>query len=127
MLPENKKSLCKMLIALAWSDGWVDEEEMEVVEAVLDAFEADEESKVELREWAKTPRTLDDVDTEGLTESDLDLVVYQAAILTHIDGEQSPEEVELLAKFTKKLGLDNERAKSILKEANARAKAMMPE
>ena len=40
MLDENRIKLLKLLVALAWADGRVDEEEMEIVEAMLDSFEA---------------------------------------------------------------------------------------
>ena len=126
MLDETNKKLLKLLIALAWADGRVDEEEMEVVEAMLDTFEADQETAEELREWAKTQRSLDDIDTEGLTKDEAGLVLYQAVLLTFIDGEQSTEEVELLEKFMAKLGLTEEEARPILERATARAKDLLP-
>ena len=68
MLDETNKKLLKLLIALAWADGRVDEEEMEVVEAMLDTFEADKQMAEELREWAKTQRSL--ILVAGHTDSD---------------------------------------------------------
>ncbi len=126
MLDDTKKKLLKLLVALAWADGRVDEEEMEVVEAMLDTFEADKEGGDEIREWAKTPRTLDDVDVSDLKKEDAGLVLYQAVLLTYIDGEQSDTETELLGQFMAKLGLTEEEAAPILERATARAKELLP-
>jgi uncharacterized membrane protein YebE (DUF533 family) len=122
-----KKKLLKMLVALAWADGRVDAEEMEIVYAVVDSFGVDAATKEEIVSWAKTPRSLDDVDTEGLTEEDAELVLFQAVVLTFIDGEQSDKEVALLNAFVEKLGMSKERAEAVLDAATARAKTLLPE
>jgi uncharacterized membrane protein YebE (DUF533 family) len=122
-----KKKLLKMLVALAWADGRVAEEEMEIVYAVVDSFGVDAATKAEIVSWAKTPRSLDDVDTEGLTEEDAELVLFQAVVLTFIDGEQSDKEVALLNAFVEKLGMSKARAEAVLASASARARALLPE
>jgi uncharacterized membrane protein YebE (DUF533 family) len=126
MLDETRTKLLKLLVALAWADGRVDEEEMEIVEAMLDSFDASAEEGNDIREWAKTPRSLDDVNVAGLTEEDADLVLYQAVLLTFIDDEQSEKETELLDNFVAKLGMSAERAKNVLERATARAKELLP-
>jgi uncharacterized membrane protein YebE (DUF533 family) len=126
MLDETRTKLLKLLIALAWADGRVDEEEMEIVEAMLDSFNASVEEGNDLREWAKTPRSLDDIDVAGLTAEDADLVLYQAVLLTYIDDEQSEKETELLNNFVAKLGMPSERAKEVLDRATSRAKELLP-
>jgi uncharacterized membrane protein YebE (DUF533 family) len=126
MLDETRTKLLKLLIALAWADGRVDEEEMEIVEAMLDSFNASVEDGNDLREWAKTPRSLDDIDVAGLTAEDADLVLYQAVLLTYIDDEQSEKETALLNNFVAKLGMPSERAKDVLERATSRAKELLP-
>ncbi|MCP4674806.1 MAG: TerB family tellurite resistance protein [Deltaproteobacteria bacterium] len=126
MLDDSKKKLLKLLVALAWADGRVDEEEMEIVEAMLDTFGADKETGDEIREWAKTHRSLDEIDISDLTEEDAGLVLYQAVLLTYIDGEQSEKEVELINQFMAKLGLSKEDAAPILERATTRAKELLP-
>jgi uncharacterized membrane protein YebE (DUF533 family) len=126
MLDETRTKLLKLLIALAWADGRVDEEEMEIVEAMLDSFNASVEEGNDLREWAKTPRSLDDIDVAGLTAEDADLVLYQAVLLTYIDDEQSEKETELLNNFVAKLGMPSDRAKDVLERATSRAKELLP-
>ena len=126
MLDENRIKLLKLLVALAWADGRVDEEEMEIVEAMLDSFEASDEESNEIRVWAKIPRSLDDIDTAGLTEEDADLVLYQAVLLTFIDGEQTEKETDLLNAFIAKLNIPTERANDVLNRATTRAKELLP-
>ncbi len=126
MLDNRKKKLVKLLVALAWADGRVDEEEMEIVEAMLDTFEADKEMGDEIRQWAKTRRSLDDIDVSDLNKEDAGLVLYQAVLLTFIDGEQSEKEIELIDQFMVKLGLSKEEAAPILEQATARAKELLP-
>jgi tellurite resistance protein len=127
MLTDAKQNMLKLLIAMAWADGRVDEEEIEVVNALLDGFGAGEAEADELRAWAKEPRNLDDVDTSELSISDTEVVLQHAVLLTYIDGEQSEKEVELLDKFVAKLGLPKELAAPVLESADAWAKSLLPE
>ena len=126
MVDDTKKKLLKVLVALAWADGRVDAEEMEVVHAVLDSFEADAETVTEIVAWAKEPRSLDDVDLSDLSPDDAELVLYQAVLLSFIDGEQSEKEVNLLEAFVGRLGLSKERADAVLANATARARELLP-
>jgi tellurite resistance protein len=127
MLTDAKKNVLKLLVALAWADGRVDEEEIEVVNALLDAYGANDEEAEELRTWAKTRRNLDDVDVSDLTVSDTELALQHAVLLTYIDGEQSDKEVELLDDFCSRLGFTKEAAAPILESADAWAKSLLPE
>jgi tellurite resistance protein len=127
MLTDVNKNILKLLVAMAWADGRVDEEEIEVVNALLDGFGASPEEADEIREWAGKPRSLDDVDTSDLTVSDTELALQHAVLLTYIDGEQSAKEVELLDSFVAKLGLTPDAAAPILQSANAWAKSLLPE
>lgn len=124
-MDDTRKKLLKLLVALAWADGRVDAEEMEVVEAVLDAFRADDETAREIRVFAKEPRTLDDVNVEDVTKDEASLVLYQAVLLTFIDGEQSEKEIRLLHQFMEKIGLTPEEAAPILERATARAENLL--
>jgi tellurite resistance protein len=126
MVDETRKKLLKVLVALAWADGRVDAEEMEIVYAVLDSFEADQETVKEFVTWAKEPRSLDDVDLSDLSPDDAELVLYQAVVLSFIDGEQSEKEVSLLKEFVNRLGLSKAHADAVLASATARARELLP-
>lgn len=127
MLTREKSSIIELLIALAWADGRVEEEETEVVEALLDAFGADKDETKDMLKWAQVKRTLDDVDISNLERSDLNLALQYSVLLTYIDGEQSAKEKELLDMFIKKLGISKEEAEPILSAANERAKGLLEE
>jgi tellurite resistance protein len=127
MLTDANKNVLKLLVALAWADGRVDEEEIEVVNALLDGYGANNEEAEEIRGWAKQPRNLDDVDVSELTVSDTELALQHAVLLTYIDGEQTAKEVELLDKFVARLGFTREAAAPILESADAWAKSLLPE
>ena len=125
MLTAEKKSILRLLTALAWADGRVDAEEQEVVEALLDAFGAEPGEAGEIREWARTPRSLDDVDVSGLSRSDVQLALQHGVLLTYIDGEQSESETKMLDTLVAKLGLTPEEAAPLLESANAFAKELL--
>jgi tellurite resistance protein len=125
MLTAEKKSILRLLTALAWADGRVDTEEQEVVEALLDAFGAEPHEAEELRAWAKTPRTLDDVDVSNLSRSDVQLALQHGVLLTYIDGEQSDSERVVIGALVTKLGLTGEEAAPLLEAANAFAKQLL--
>ena len=127
MLDDGKKGSLKLLVALAWADGRVDEEEMEVVAAMLDAYGADGAEAKEIMDWARERRSLDDVDVSDLDKNDLTAVLQHAVLLTYIDGEQSEEEVNLLKGFIAKLGMTPEEAAPILMAAEHFTKQILPE
>jgi tellurite resistance protein len=125
MLTPEKKSILQLLTALAWADGRVDDEEQEVVEALIDAFGADAAEAEELRAWAKTPRTLDGIDVSCLARTDVQLALQHGVLLTYIDGEQSETERKLIDALVVKLGLSREEAAPLLESANAFAKQLL--
>jgi uncharacterized tellurite resistance protein B-like protein len=127
MLEDGKKCSLKLLVALAWADGRVDEEEMEVVEAMLDAYGADGDEAQEIRDWAREKRSLDDVDVSDMNMNDLTAVLQHAVLLTYIDGEQSETEIKLLKDFIAKLGLTMEEAEPVLMAAEHFTKQLLPE
>jgi tellurite resistance protein len=125
MLTAEKKSILRLLTALAWADGRVDTEEQEVVEALLDAFGADAEEADELRAWAKAPRTLEEVDVSGLSRSDIQLALQHGVLLSYIDGEQSESERRMIDALIAKLGMTQEEAAPLLDSAHAFAKQLL--
>ena len=127
MLTDEKKSILQLLVALAWADGRVDEEERDVVKALTDAFKASDEECDEILEWARQRRTIEDVDITSLTQSDLELALQFGVLLTFIDGKQTADEVVLLDKFIARLGMSQDEAKPLLDSATAFAQKLLPE
>jgi len=114
--------MLKSLIAVAWADGRIDEEEGKLVEVLLDNFGAYGDEAEQMREYAKTPRTLDDIDLTYLGASDRIQLLNHAVLLSYIDGEQSETEREVLSGLVTKLGLEEEEASAILASAAERSK-----
>ena len=113
MTPSEKK-VVKSLVAVAWADGKVAQPETHVIEGLLAGFDADDEEEKEILEYAKRKRTLDDIPLSELNEEERELLLANAALLTHADGEQSDTEKALLEKLIGLLGIERAEADKIL-------------
>lgn len=124
-MEDYQEAMVKSLVAVAWADGRVEAEETEVIEALLSAFEIGSEDSEKIREYAKTPRSLDDIPITDLSAADRRVLLQHAVILTYIDGKQSEEETKLLEELVKKLRVPEGEAKEILAAADERAKRLL--
>jgi uncharacterized membrane protein YebE (DUF533 family) len=79
-------ALVKGLVSVAWADGRVAEEETEVIEALLQAFDASPSEAREIRKYAEQPRTIDEIPVTDLSFDDRRLLLQHAVLLTFIDG-----------------------------------------
>jgi tellurite resistance protein len=122
---EQDKAILKSLVTVAWADGRVTSEETDIIEAILQAFEATPEDAAEMRTYAKTRRTLADIPLTDLSADDRRLLVQHAVLLTFIDGAQSPEEKTLLTQLCEKLRIPANEATSLLTAAETRAKRFL--
>lgn len=119
---DQDKAILRSLVSIAWADGRVADEETEVLEALLQAFGADDADAAELRDYAKTPRTLDDIPLSDLSADDRRSLLQHAVLLTYIDGEQAPEEKAMLGTLAAILRIPNDEADALLVAAEERAK-----
>ena len=124
-MEDYQEAMLKSLVAIAWADGRVEAEEQEVIEALLSAFEVSGTDAESIREYAKTPRTMDDVPVSDLSAADRRALIQHAVILTYIDGHQSDDEKVVLAELVKKVRVPEDEAKSILAAAEDRAKRLI--
>lgn len=115
------------LIATAWADGRVGDDEQEVIETLLDAYGVMGDDAARIREWARTRRTLDQIDFAGMAEVDKVLLLQQAVFVTYIDGVQTEEELALLHDLARRMNLDRSRANELIAATTARAKARYEE
>ena len=122
---EHQEAMVKSLVAVAWADGRMEGEETEVIEALLSAFEIDGEDAEAIREYAKEPKSLDDVPLTDLSASDRRLLLQHAVILTFIDGNQSESERKVLEDLVQRLHLPETEAKVLLEASEARAKRLL--
>ena len=107
---EQDKAILKSLVSVAWADGRVAHEETEILEALLQAFQASEGESAELRRYAETPKSLADIPLTELSAEDRRVLLQHAVLLTFIDGEQAPEEKTMLSALCEKLRIPQEEA-----------------
>src|SRR5262245_38689167 len=124
-MEDFQKTMVKSLIAVAWADGRVDSSEAEVVEALLDAFEANADEKNELKAYASTPRTLDDIPFAGLEPADRDALLQHAVLVTFIDGQQTEDERKLVLDLASRLGFAPDRQQLLIEMATDRARRFL--
>jgi tellurite resistance protein len=122
---EQDTAILKSLVSVAWADGRVSGEETEVLEALLQAFDATDEEAAQIRDYARSPRTLADIPLSELSADDRRILLQHAVLLTFIDGEQAPEEKALLTELCDKLRIPADEAKSLLGSAEGRAKRFL--
>jgi len=111
----GEKNVLRSLVAVAWVDGQMEDGEAGVIDGLLSGFDASEEEEAEILEYAKTPRTLDaDVPAGEMTREDKELLLSNAALLTHVDGSQSDKEKQLLERLATILGFSSDEAVEII-------------
>ncbi len=121
----GEKNIVRSLVAVAWADGRLESGESSVIEGLLTGFDASEAEEREILEYARTRRTLEaDVPVAELSREDRELLLANAALLTHADGEQSYAETEVLARLVELLGFSDAEAHEILSSADDGALAL---
>ena len=78
------EAMLKSLVAVAWADGRIENEETEVIEALISAFGVEGCASCVIREYAKTPKSINDVPTTELSASDRRVLLQHAVIVTYI-------------------------------------------
>lgn len=115
----SEKNIVRSLVAVAWADGKLASGESSVIEGLLSGFEASEAEEQEILEYARTRRTLErDIPLEELSREDRELLLANAALLTHADGNQDLAETELLSELIELLGFSDAEAHEILASAD---------
>ncbi len=115
----NELNILKSLVVVAWADGTVEQPESSVIEGLLCAFDASEAEERDVLDFAKQRRTLvEDLPLDDLGQEDRELLLGNAALLTHADGNQSESEKQVLDQLVELLGFTAEQAKGIIESAD---------
>jgi tellurite resistance protein len=122
---EQDNAVLRSLVSVAWADGRVSSEETEVIEALLQAFDVSEPEAAELRAYAAEPRTLADIPLTELSSEDRRMLIQHAVLLSHIDGEQTPEEVRVIAQLCERLRIPKDEAAGLIAAAESRAQRFL--
>jgi tellurite resistance protein len=119
---EQDMAILRGLIPVAWADGVFEKREKQMLDALLEVYEASDKEKEMLREYAETKRTLDDIEVQDLSADDRRVLYNHAVILSYADGEQSADEVAFLEKLAAKLRIPAAEAKVLMTAGAERAK-----
>jgi uncharacterized membrane protein YebE (DUF533 family) len=123
---EENMAILKSLVSVAWADGVFADTERQMLDALIDAFEASEAEASELRAYAAEKRTLDDIPLTDLSADDRRVLVQHAVLLTFIDRVQHKSERQFIDDLCKKLRIPDEEAGPLVAEAETRAKRLLP-
>ena len=114
MTPEEK-TIVRVLVAVAWVDGEMQAPEAGVIDGLLALFDASQEETDELLEFARTPRTLRDVDVSSLSEDDKDTLLRNAALVIAADRVETEGERRLVAQLAKILEINADDAREVVR------------
>lgn len=111
----SELNIVKSLVAVAWADGRLEPPESGVIEGLLTGFGASQEEEQELIEYARVRRSLEtDIPLSELSQDDRALLLTNAALLTHVDGEQTEGERAVLKRLVALLQVDPQQAKKLI-------------
>jgi uncharacterized membrane protein YebE (DUF533 family) len=122
---DQNLAILKGLVCVAWADGRVTAEELEVIDGLLQAYSATPSEVHEVRTFARTPRSIEEVPLTELSAADRRMLLHQAVLLTFVDGEQADAERQMLATLTERLRIPAQEADAILTSGAAHAKSML--
>lgn len=118
-------AIVKGLSAVAWADGIVNDHETAVIEALLAAYQATPSEVYEVKQFASTKRSLRDIELHELGIDDRRVLLHHAVLLTFADGEQHPDEKQLLAELAAELHLAPLDAARVVEAAEAHARLLV--
>ena len=118
-------AVVKGLVSVAWADGRVSSEETQMLEALLEAFQAMPSEAHELRRFATTPRSLADVPIAELGFAARRQLLQHAVLITFVDGKQNEKERQLLEKLVELLEIPPLEARDLMRESEERAKSLL--
>jgi uncharacterized membrane protein YebE (DUF533 family) len=124
MLPSDR-ALLRSLIAVAWADGKVAEEETALIDSLIESFGATEEEAAEFRAFASEKRTIDDVPLDDLDEGSRRRLLQLSVLVSYVDGVQDETERSLIDELAKRLEIPEEERGPLMKGSEMRAKGLL--
>lgn len=115
----SEKSVVRSLIAVAWADGQVATGELGVIEGLLCGFDASDGEEQEMLEYARSPRSLQDIPVQTLNRDERELLLTNAALLTLADRRRTADEVRVLEQLGELLGFDPPLVTDLIAQASA--------
>ncbi|MEO7034883.1 MAG: hypothetical protein ABI548_13320 [Polyangiaceae bacterium] len=118
-------AILKGLVSVAWADGHLAGEEKEVIEALLQAFDATPSEAHEIRLFAREPKKLADVPLHDLSADARRLLLQHAVLLSYVDGEQDISEKKIIDELCEVLRIPGVESKGLVAAAEDRAKTLL--
>jgi tellurite resistance protein len=122
---DQDMAIVRALVPVAWADGKFETREREMMEALLEAYNATPDEKAALFTYARSRRTLDDIELENLSWADRRVVLQHAVVLSFVDGSQDEAERTLLLALAEKLRIAEAERNEIFELGSARAKRFL--
>ena len=122
---DENMAIVKSLVSVAWADGVYAAEEREMVEALIAAFDANDDEAKLIRDYAADKKTIDDVPVSDLSADDRRVLVQHAVLLTFVDGKQEEVEKAFIGTLCDKLRIPGDEAKGLVEAAEGRAKRFL--
>jgi uncharacterized tellurite resistance protein B-like protein len=122
---EQDIAILRTLVSVAWADGDFAERERQLLDALLESFGATDAEAADMRQYASTPKSIDDVPLTELSHGDRRAVLQHAVVLSWVDGAQAKEELDMLEHLRAKMNIPPEEAQPLIDAANARAKELL--
>lgn len=122
---DQNMAIVKSLVSVAWADGVYADEEKEMVEALIAAFEANDDEAQEIRAYAAEKKTIDDIPLSDLSSDDRRVLVQHAVLLSYVDGTQAESELKFIQDLCEKLRIPDDEAKTLVDNAATRAKRFL--
>ncbi len=122
---DQDRAIVKALVPVAWADGVFAEREKEMLDALLDAYDASDAEKGEMRTYAAEKKNLEDINLQDLSGDDRRVLLQHAVLLTFADGDQSTDEVDFLVKLADVLRIPQSEAKALMDAGAERAKRFL--
>jgi uncharacterized tellurite resistance protein B-like protein len=122
---EQNMAIVKSLVSVAWADGEFAQQEREMIEALIAAFEANEDEAKEIRAYAAEKKSLDDIPITELSADDRRILVQHAVLLTFVDGEQAAAEKSHIVELCKRLRIPVDEAEGLVGAAEMRARRFL--
>lgn len=118
-------AILKGLVTVAWADGRMAGEEKEVLEALLQAFEATPSEAHEVRLFAREPKKLSDVPLHDLSADARRLLLQHAVLLSFVDGAQDQKEKQIIDELCEVLRIPSIESRGLVAAAEERAKSLL--
>ena len=118
-------AILKGLVTVAWADGRMAGEEKEVLEALLQAFEATPSEAHEVRLFAREPKKLSDVPLHDLSADARRLLLQHAVLLSFVDGDQDQKEKQIIDELCEVLRIPSIESRGLVAAAEERAKSLL--